>query len=138
MPRRRKRKESELDALLSASWQLSAGLAVFVLVMSQMVIPFMIGTNPFAPILVSIAKTFGLLAATILAVIALALYFKQRTKLADSPTQIARQSYAEPSDTPSVLRPVAADRIWNESLTSSRNEITPDTGKPSNLSALLR
>lgn len=137
MPRRRKRNESELEALLKAPWQLSAGLAAAILVLSQTIIPLLFGANHFTTILVPVVKTFGFIASIALGAISLALYFKQRTKPFESTQGAPRNSYFDSTNVTAALRPDATHNAWEESLSASRNNITSNTSKPTEWSSEL-
>lgn len=131
MSRRRRRKESDFEALLRAPWQVSAGLAVAFLFITQIVVPVVLGANKIGAIMAPAVKTLGLYASIGFCIVALVVFFKQRASSAKLEIREEPRSVSsEQASWPPSSSPSAADRAWDDLLADSHNKITPDSPKP--------
>lgn len=76
---KRKPKESDFELLLNAPWWLSAILSVAGYVLFQWIIPAMMSSNPATKLVALGFKPFGTVIGLVCGLIAVVLYFKQRS-----------------------------------------------------------
>lgn len=113
---RRRQKESGLDALIAASWWVSAVLAVGGYATFQWIVPGMTAGNRLFGMMGQTLKPFGTLIAAVCGLIAVVLYFKQRLSYPARPVRELepREPVLGPAPSPTVSTPDALDHAWGD------------------------
>lgn len=128
MARRRNRKQSDLDALVQAPWQVSAVLAVGAFIGLRFIAPAMLVSNPFTVGLAAVAIAFAPWVSLFLgAIAALAFFRKTHHSVGTSPTSSERAPRrAHPVN--ATQRREEPDPVQNAWESSTKTQTAP-TGK---------
>lgn len=136
MAKRRKKKESGLDALLAAPWWFSAIVAVGAYALFQWILPAMLAGSPLTKAVGLAFKPLGTFIASICGLIAVVLFFVQRSRHTLIPLGQHREPAIAPNHIPSSTNPGSADHA-RDSLMARETSSPPP--KPTEWSiALLR
>lgn len=115
---RRKKRESGFDALIAAPWWVSAVFAVGAYATFQWIVPAMMSSSQAGKMVGQAFKPFGTVIAAACGLIAIVLYFKQRSgsSLRLVPTAEINKLVLVPSAKSAVSNSDAVADAWNEAM----------------------